>query len=398
VHPDGKGAVNPLVAELSNLAIDAVETKTGIDVLRAESFERLKGARVGLVTNASARARDGTTTLEAMRAAPGVTLAAIFSPEHGLDAVAEGAIKDGAYRGVPVYSLYGARRGPSGPLLDGLDALVFDLQDAGVRFYTYASTMKLAMRAAAAQKVRFVVLDRPNPLGGREIAGPVLEPARAGGSFVNHHALPVRHGMTMGELAQLFVADERLDLRLEIVRMQGWRRRDYFDHTGLAWFSPSPNLRSVDEVVLYPALGLLEGTNVSVGRGTDTPFEVLGAPFIDGVALARSVTARGVPGLVVEAATFTPTASVHQGKSCGGLRLRVVDRARFEPLRAAVTLALALHELYPAWEVDHVERMLQWAPALEAIKAQRGVDEVLATWAGPLAAFAEKRSRFLLYP
>jgi uncharacterized protein YbbC (DUF1343 family) len=394
VHPDGKGAVNPLVAEVATLAIDASETKTGIDVLRAESFERLKGAHIGLVTNASARAKDGTSTLDVLRAAPNVTLSAIFSPEHGIQAVKEGKIGDGTYHGVPVYSLYGDRSSPTGSTLDGIDTLVFDLQDAGARFYTYASTMKLAMKVAADKKLRFVVLDRPNPIGGVEVAGPVLDTP---GSFVNHHALPIRHGMTMGELARLFAADDHLDVRLEVVRMQGWRRKDYFDHTGLTWVSPSPNLRNVEEVVLYPAVGLLESTNLSVGRGTDTPFEVIGAPTIDGELLAKNVEARAIPGLAVLPISFTPTTSVHQGKKCGGLRLRVTDRAQFDPLRAAVTLALALHEVAPDWDVEHVDRMLQSQPAMQAIKASRTPDEVLATWKQPLATFVTKRERFLLY-
>lgn len=401
VHPDGKGAVNPLVAELATLAIDASETKTGIDVLRAESFDRLKGAHVGLVTNASARAKDGTSTLDLLRAASPstLTLSAIFSPEHGIQAAAEGKIAGGTYHGVPVYSLYGDRASPTSTTLDGIDTLVFDLQDAGARFYTYASTMKLAMKVAGERGLRFVVLDRPNPIGGAEVAGPVLErELDKGGSFVNHHALPVRHGMTMGELARMFADDGQLALRLDVVRMQGWVRREYFDHTGLAWTSPSPNLRSVDEVVLYPAVGLLESTNLSVGRGTETPFEVLGAPYVDGEALARNVKARGIPGLAVEQATFTPTASPHQGKVCHGLRLRVTDRARFEPVRAAVTIALALQEIHAAdWDVDHVDRMLQSKPALEAIKAGRSADAVVATWSTGLAAFVKKRERFLLY-
>ena len=271
---------------------------------------------------------------------------------------------------------------------------MFDLQDAGARFYTYASTMKAAMKVAADRKLRFVVLDRPNPLGGVEMAGPVLDDP---GSFVNHHALPVRHGMTMGELARLFAEDEHLDLKLEVVRLQGWRRKDYFDHTGLAWVSPSPNLRSVEEVVLYPAVGLLESTSLSVGRGTDTPFEVLGAPGIDGEALAKNVEARGIPGLAVLPITFSPTTSVHQGKKCGGLRLRVTDRALFEPVRAAVTLALAIHDVWPEWDLEHVDRMLQSKPAMAAITSGKTADEVIATWAQALATFGAKRQRFLLY-
>ena len=394
VHPDGKGAVNPLIAEVATLAIDASETKTGIDVLRAESFDRLKGAHIGLVTNASARARDGTATLDVLRAAPNVTLSAIFSPEHGILGVKEGKVGDSTYHGVPVYSLYGERSSPTGSTLDGIDTIVFDLQDAGARFYTYASTMKLAMKVAAERKLRFVVLDRPNPIGGVEVAGPVLDTP---GSFVNHHALPIRHGMTMGELAGLFADDDHLDVRLEVVRMQSWRRKDYFDHTGLGWVSPSPNLRNVEEAVLYPAVGLFESTSLSVGRGTDTPFEVVGAPYLDGEALAKNVEAHPIPGLAVLPISFTPTSSVHQGKKCGGLRLRVTDRAQFEPVRAALRLAQAIHEVAPEWDLDHVDRMLQSPAAVAALRDGKSIDEILATWKAPLAAFVAKRERFLLY-
>lgn len=398
VHPDGKGAVNPLVAELATLAIEASETKTGIDVLRAESFERLRGARIGLVTNVGARTKDGTTTIDALRAAPNLTLSAIFSPEHGIQGVAEGKIADGTYRGVPVYSLYGDRHSPTASTLDGIDTLVVDLQDAGARFYTYASTMKLAMKVAAEKNLRFVVLDRPNPLGGVAVAGPVLDLGH-NGKLATYPALPIRHGMTMGELARLFAEDEKLDLRLDVVRMNGWSRRQYFDQTGLTWVSPSPNLRSVEEVVLYPSVGLLEATNLSVGRGTDTPFEVIGAPFVDGDELAKNVAGRGgIAGVVVEATTFTPKASPYQGKACHGLRLRVVDRSRFEPIKAALTMALAMHELYPSdWDVDQIDRMLQSRAALDAIKAGKSVDAIVGSWSTPLASFVAKRERFLLY-
>jgi uncharacterized protein YbbC (DUF1343 family) len=403
VHPDGKGAVNPLIAELATLAIEGSETQTGIDVLRAESFERLKGTHIGLVTNVSARAKDGTSTIDVLRAAPFVTLAAIFSPEHGVNGVAEGKVADGTYHGVPVYSLYGDRSSPTATTLDGIDTLVFDLQDAGVRFYTYASTMKLAMKVAADKKLRFVVLDRPNPIGGVAVAGPVLLAGR-GASFVNHSALPVRHGMTMGELAGLFADDEPLDVKLEVVRMKNWSRGQIFDQTGLTWVNPSPNLRSVEEALLYPAVGLLESTNLSVGRGTDTPFEVLGAPYVDGAALVKSiVTHGGVAGLAIEATTFTPTANPHHGQPCGGLRLRVTDRASFEPIHAALVIASALNELYGAspgtgaWDVEHIDRMLQSKAALDALVAGKSADAIASTWSEALSAFVTKRERFLLY-
>ena len=397
VHPDGKGAVNPLIAEIATLAVDAVEVKTGIDVLRAESFERLRGAKVGLVTNASAKAKDGTTTIDVLRAAPGVTVAAIFTPEHGMGGDREGKIADSAYEGLPIYSLYGERFSPTAESLAGIDTIVFDLQDVGMRFYTYASTMKRAMRMAAERHLRFVVLDRPNPIGGVDVQGPVLAESDVKG-FVNHHALPLRHGMTMGELARLFAEDEHLDLRLDVVKARGWRRKDTFDRTGLAWTAPSPNLRSLRSVELYPAVGLLESTNVSVGRGTEMPFEIVAAPWMDGAAVAKKLNEAGIGGVVFEPIEITPKASIHAHKKCRGVHISVNDRARFEPVRTGIAIAVALREVHPTeWDFDQLDKMLRHPPAMDAIRAGKGLADIEATWAFDLGTFKERRERFLLY-
>lgn len=398
VHPDGKGAVNPTISEIASLAASAVETRTGIDVLRAESFARLRGARVGLVTNASAKAKDGTTTIDAFRAAsPGVTLAAIFSPEHGLGGDREGKIADSTLAGVPVHSLYGAREAPSAESLAGIDTIVVDLQDVGVRFYTYASTMKRAMKVAAERRLRFVVLDRPNPIGGVAVQGPVLRGADATG-FVNHHALPLRHGMTMGELARLFAADEQLDLQVEVVKTTGWRRKETFERTGLAWSAPSPNLPSPRAVTLYPAIGLLESTNVSVGRGTATPFEIVAAPWMDGRVVAKALTERAIAGVLFDAIDVTPKSSVHANKKCHGVRIAVIDPDRFEPIRTAIAIAGVLHRLYPDdWDFAGMNRMLRSEPAMDAIRAGKDLAAIESTWAFELGSFMERRSRFLLY-
>lgn len=402
VHPDGKGVVNPTVGELATAALDQLITKTGVDVLKAEGFERLRGANVGLITNASMKAIDGTSTIDVLRAAKELTLRTILTPEHGIGGDREGAIADSTYAGVPVRSLYGSRTSPTEDNLSGVDALVFDLQDVGVRFYTYASTMKRAMRVAADKKLRFVVLDRPNPIDGLDVQGPVLAPADAK-NFVNHHALPLRHGMTMGELARLFAEDEGLrDLKLEVVSMSGWHRRDRFDHTGLVWSAPSPNLRQQQSVTLYPAIGLLESTNVSVGRGTDTPFEIVAAPWMDGEEVAKKLTARaasdGVYGVTFEKTEVTPKSSVHANKRCRGIRVRITDVDRFEPIRVAISIAIVLRETHPEWDFAAMDRMLRFEPAMNAIRASRPMADIEATWASDLAAFKEKRSRFLLYP
>ena len=395
VHPDGRGAVNPLVNRIGTMTVQATDVVPGIDVLRAEGWERLRGARVALVTNTSARARDGVTTLDLVRTAPGVTLSAIFSPEHGLGAKREGNVADSSYQGIPVYSMYGERFAPDEETLSGIDTVVVDLQDVGVRFYTYASTMKRAMKVAADRGLRVVVLDRPNPIGGVDVEGPVLTPD--GTSFVNHHPLPLRHGMTMGELALLFAADESMALRLDVVRAQHWRRKDTFDRTGLAWVAPSPNLRNVDEVALYPAIALLEASNVSVGRGTDTPFELFAAPWLDADAMVNKLD--GVPGVSFAADTVTPSSSVHAGKKCRAVRVRITDRGAFRAVATGIAIATALHETHPKeWDFEKLDRMLAYRPAMDAIAAGRPVSEVEATWTEDLDAFRAKRERVLLYP
>ncbi|HZU83199.1 MAG TPA: exo-beta-N-acetylmuramidase NamZ domain-containing protein [Polyangiaceae bacterium] len=413
VHPDGKGDSKPLVSRINTLAAQAVgpaagrvdacsdvaeDVRTGIDVLRDERFERLRGRRVGLITNASGRARDGTSTVDLLARAPGVNLVALFTPEHGIDAQHEGSVPDGhdARTGLPVYSLYGDALAPTSDSLAGLDTLVFDIQDAGTRFFTYASTMQRAMLAARDHGLRFVVLDRPNPIDGVDVAGPVLVPASR--SFVNYHSLPIRHGMTMGELATMLNADDHLGVALSVVPMRGWHRSAYWDDTGLAWVNPSPNLRSVTEALLYPAVGLLESTNLSVGRGTDAPFEHLGAPWIDAGALAAAVAADALPGVAFAPEAFTPAADRFAGQPCGGVRVTVLDRAQFEPVRTGLAIARELRRLYPRqWEFDKLDRLLVHPQTMRALDAALPLASIVDTYRLELAAFAAKREKYLLY-
>jgi len=413
VHPDGKGDAKPLVARVNTLAARAIgpavgrveacpeaagNVRTGIDVLRDERFERLHGRHVGLITNASGRARDGTSTIDLLLFAPGVKLVAVFAPEHGLNADRQGSIADGrdTRTGLPVYSLYGDSFVPSAASLAGIDTLVFDVQDAGTRFFTYASTMRRAMEAARDHGIRFVVLDRPNPIDGIDVAGPAQMPLT--GSFVNYHAIPIRHGMTVGELATLFNADDHLGVALSVVPMRGWRRSAYGDETGLPWVNPSPNLRSVDEALLYPAVGLLEATNLSVGRGTDAPFERVGAPWINGDALAASMTAEALPGVDFASETFTPEADRYAHQRCSGVHVTVRDRARFEPVRTGLAIARALRSLYTRlWEFDKLNRLLVDAEAMKAIDSGLPLSTVVETYRSELTAFATKREKYLLY-
>lgn len=419
VHPDGKGSVNPLAGRIGTTVASALvpaptptwctsgkDVETGIDVLRAERFERLRGRKIGLLTNVSGRAKDGASTIDLLRRAPGVDLVALFGPEHGLGADREGRIRDGKdpRSGLPVYSLFGASRaqggdgfGPSAESLAGIDTLVVDLQDVGVRFYTYASTLRRLMEVAAERHLRIVVLDRPNPIGGVDVSGPVLVPGAR--SLVNHFPLPVRHGMTMGELAQLFNAGAHLGVPLEVVRMRGWRRGDYYDATGLTWVPPSPNLRKVEETVLYPAVGLLEGTNLSVGRGTDSPFEVVGAPFIDAAALTATLRASGIAGVTFAPAHFTPRETIYAKQRCGGVRVTVTNRDLFEPVRTGLAMAAALRALYPReWNFADLNKLVADRRVLDAIDAKRPLSEIEGLWADDLRVFRARREKYLLYP
>jgi uncharacterized protein YbbC (DUF1343 family) len=298
---------------------------------------------------------------------------------------------------VPVYSLYGKQTTPSPKLLQGIDAVVVDLPDAGVRFYTYASTLHAMLRAAAQAGIRFLVLDRPNPIDAVTVSGPMLDRSEA--SFVNHHPLPMRHGMTLGELAEMINADEHLGAKLEVVRMSGYRRSAYYDETGLPWRAPSPNLRRVEQVVLYPAVALVEGTNVSVGRGTDRPFELMGAPWIDADALLANLRSFGLAGITFGTARFTPSSSVHAGKACAGLSFKVTDRTAFEPVRTGIALALSLRKLYKnEWQTARFHEIIGAPAVTKAILGERPLPEIEALWKVELAAFQSKRQKYLLYP
>ena len=413
VHPDGKGDAKPLVLRINTLAAQAIgpvtgrvracadgaaDVRTGIDVLREEGFERLRGRRVGLITNASGLARDGTPTIDLLRHAPEVRLVALFTPEHGLGSDREGRIDSGVdgRTGLPIYSLYGDGFAPSAESLAEIDTLVFDIQDVGTRFFTYASTMERAMKAARDRDLRFVVLDRPNPIDGVDVGGPVRAPAST--SFVNYHALAVRHGLTLGELATMLNADEHLGLALSVVPMRGWRRSAYWDETGLRWVNPSPNLRSVQQALLYPAVGLLEATNLSVGRGTDAPFERLGAPWIDGQRLATALAADLLSGVDFAPESFTPAADRYAGRQCGGVHVTVRDRSSFEPVRTGLAIARELRRLYPReWDFAKLDRLLVHPDAMQAIDRGLTPAEIVATFRVELSAFAAKREKYLLY-
>jgi uncharacterized protein YbbC (DUF1343 family)/CubicO group peptidase (beta-lactamase class C family) len=413
VHPNGKGLINPLAGQIANVVASAVlpadqparpvaksrDVLTGIDVLEREGFRQLAGRKVGLITNHTGRNRSGTSTVQLLHDAKNVELKVLFSPEHGyegkLDVSKVGDSQDKA-TGLKVFSLYGETRKPTPAMLEAIDTIVFDIQDIGCRFYTYNSTMGEAMQAAAEHQRRFVVLDRPNPINGVDVAGPMLDPGKE--SFVGFHRIPVRHGMTTGELAVMFKSERKLDLDLQIIPCEGWRRRETWDDTGLLWVNPSPNMRSLTEALLYPGVGLLETTNVSVGRGTDTPFEVVGAPWIDARRLATELHARNIPGVTFVPIEFTPTSSKFANETCHGINIAITDRQTFEPLRLGFEIAAALRKLFPnAWETKSYNRLLANDRTFEAVVGGKSVEEILTAARTGVSEFLRRRETCLIY-
>jgi uncharacterized protein YbbC (DUF1343 family)/CubicO group peptidase (beta-lactamase class C family) len=381
-------------------------TKAGIDALAAGGFAELRGKRVGLITNHTGVSRDGRSTIDLLHAASsnaagageGMKLVALFSPEHGIRGTADEKVASGvdAATGLPIHSLYGETRRPTAEMLRGLDALVFDIQDAGVRFYTYITTMAYAMEEAAKAKIPFYVLDRPNPLGGERVEGPLLERERL--NFVGYFPLPVVHGMTVGELAQLFKAENKIGAELHVVKMADWRRSDTFESTGLYWIAPSPNLRSLDGALLYPGVEILQAGGVSVGRGTDTPFEVLGAPWIKGVELAEFLNKRFVPGVRFVPVRFTPREGLHKGKACEGVSLIITDRTALHSMLMGLELAQALWKLYPLYfDVDKTITLVGNAETVARVKKGDNPAWIVSDWTEELAEFRKMRAKYLLY-
>ncbi len=371
---------------------------TGIDVLERDAFKQLAGMKIGLVTNHTVRDREGRETIDVLKNAPGVQLIALFSPEHGIRGLADEKVSDSKDEatGLPVYSLYGETRRPKPEQLQGLDALVFDIQDIGARFYTYISTLGNVMEEATKLKLPVFVLDRPNPIGGFGIEGPLADADKL--SFIAHHRLPVRHGMTIGELAQLFNAERKIGCDLRVIKMEGWRRAMWFDATNLTWVNPSPNMRSLTEATLYPGIGLLETTNVSVGRGTDTPFELIGAPWIKEQTFSDYLNNRRIPGIRFVPVRFTPKSSVFKDEECRGVNLVITNRAEFRPVQAGIEIAVALRKLYPSeWKVDSYLRLLVNADALERVKRAEAPEEILRSWNTQIDEFRRTREPYLLY-
>ncbi|MFB3923337.1 MAG: exo-beta-N-acetylmuramidase NamZ domain-containing protein [Terriglobia bacterium] len=434
VHPDGRGDVVSLRARVSTIVAASLGLEgsrailasrspitgptelaqsyriqplrngrvlTGVDVLVAEKFAPLAGLRVALITNHTGRDRGGRSTIDILHKAPRVRLKAILGPEHGFQGTAaEGTpVPSGKdpVTGLPVYSLYGGTLRPTEKMLNGIDALVFDIQDAGARFYTYITTLGYAMEAAAKEGIPIYVLDRPDPINGLAVEGPILDPDQI--SFVGYFPMPVRHGMTVGELAEMFNRENNIGANLHVIKMQGWERGDWFDETGLVWVNPSPNLRSLTAAALYPGVAMAEGANVSVGRGTGTPFELLGAPWIDARQFADYLNERRIQGVRFVPVDFTPESGPFARQACHGINFVLVDRDALNSPELGVELLGALHHLYP--EQFQLEKTLPLVGArwvLEDLKKGRDPRAIVLHSYEPLEPFRQMRIKYLLYP
>jgi uncharacterized protein YbbC (DUF1343 family)/CubicO group peptidase (beta-lactamase class C family) len=431
VHPRGKGNVKPLRSQVATLVLDALgpvsinenlssprslqsydesmkkdsihlsqdgNVQTGIDVLKSENFASLKGLKLGLITNHSGIDSTGQRTLDLLHRASGLKLKAIFSPEHGLLGEKDETVPSSteSLTGLPVYSLYGKVKRPTDKMLKGLDALVFDIQDAGVRFYTYITTMGYAMETAARKRISFYVLDRPNPITASIVQGPILD--RDLKSFTGYFLLPIRHGMTVGELAEMFNVEKKMGVKLHVIKMRGYKRTDWYDETGLKWVKPSPNLRTLTGAVLYPGVAMVEDSNVSVGRGTDMPFELLGAPWINGKELAAYLNNRHIQGAHFLPVDFTPTSPPFKNEVCQGVQIVLVDRQAFDSPALGVEIVSALYQLYPKeFQVDKVLGPIGSRRVLQAIKDGQDPYSIVRSWQLPLEEFCKLRSKYLLY-
>ena len=425
VHPYGRPAISSLRAKVATAVAAALNidgrkqitslnerrvgadrsqprnagTKSGIDVLVEQKFAPLRGKRVGLITNHTGVSRDGTSSIDLLAKAEGVQLVALFSPEHGIAGLADDKVASGtdSDTGLPVFSLYdGKTIRPTDDMLKGIDALVLDVQDAGVRFYTYIAAMAYCMEEAAKRNIPFYVLDRPNPLGGEMIEGPMLDANRL--NSVGYFSMPVRYAMTLGELAAMFNAENKIGADLHVIAMESWQRRDMFEATGLEWIAPSPNLRSLDATLLYPGIEILQAGGVSVGRGTDTPFELFGAPWIRGRELADYLNRRFIPGVRFVPIRFTPRSGQHKDAACEGAALVITDRWSLNSMLMGVEIAAVLWKMYPTnFQLEKIITLTGNAATIERLKKGDPPDRIVNDWADDIEAFRKVRAKYLLY-
>jgi uncharacterized protein YbbC (DUF1343 family) len=370
----------------------------GIDILESEKFAPLRGKHIGLITNHTGQDALGRSTIDQLSRAPGVQLVALFSPEHGLagrndDNVASG--KDSA-TGLPIFSLYGETRRPTDDMLKNIDALVFDVQDAGVRFYTYTTTMAYCMEEAAKHNIAFYVLDRPNPLGGEIIEGPSLDADKT--AFTAYTTIPIRYGLTIGELAQYFNNEHRINCDLHVIAMKNWHRNYFFESTGIRWTPPSPNLKTLKGSIIYPGLEILQNAGVSVGRGTEAPFEEFGAPWIVGEDVANDLNALRLPGLRFSDQPFIPVSGLYGGRRCGGVGIRVTDKQAVRSIRMGIEIATILKRRYPSdFDPSKLMVLVGNEETISMLEKAAPPDEIVNSWTPSLTGFDATRRKYFIY-
>jgi uncharacterized protein YbbC (DUF1343 family) len=376
----------------------AARVQSGLDVLEAQKFAPLRGKHIGIITNHTGRDSQERSTVDVLSHATGVQLVALFSPEHGLAGRNDEKIassKDPS-TGLPVYSLYGETLRPTDEMLKGIDALVFDVQDAGVRFYTYTVTMAYCMEEAAKRNIAFFVLDRPNPLGGEIVEGPMLDADKT--NFVAYFPLPVRYALTIGELAQLFNAENHIGADLHVISMKNWHRNYFFESTGIKWIPPSPNLRTIKGSILYPGIEILQNAGVSVGRGTETPFEEFGAPWLNGDEVAEALNARNLPGVHFAGKPFIPIAGLYAGQRCGGVSIKITDRFKVRSMRMGLEIAAILQKLYPTqFQISKMIELVGNADTMRQLQSGVPPEKIVANWSDGLTAFDQVRRKYFLY-
>ena len=376
----------------------AARVQTGLDVLEAQKFAPLRGKHIGLITNHTGLDSQGRSTMELLSRAPGLQLVALFSPEHGLAGRNNEKIssaKDPS-TGLPVYSLYGDTLRPTDEMLKGINTLVFDIQDAGVRFYTYTVTLAYCMEEAAKRHIAFFVLDRPNPLGGEIVEGPMLDADKT--NFVGYFPMPVRYALTIGELAQLFNAENHIGADLHVITMKNWHRNYFFESTGIKWIPPSPNLRTTKGSILYPGIEILQSAGISVGRGTQTPFEEFGAPWLNGDEVAATLNERHLPGVHFAGQPFIPIAGLYGGQRCGGVGIRVTDRYTVRSMRMGLEIAAILQKLYPKqFEVSKMIELVGNADTMLQLQSGVAPEKTVASWSESLSTFDRTRRKYFLY-
>ncbi len=376
----------------------ATAVLNGIDILERDKFKQLEGMTVGLVTNHTGRDLAGKQTIDILKEAPNVKLVSLFSPEHGIRGLADEKVGDSTDEktGLPIYSLYGETRSPKPEQIKDLDAIVYDIQDIGARFYTYTATLKNVMVEAAKYNKPVFILDRPNPINGLSVEGSLADEDKL--SFIAAHTTPVRYGLTIGELGTMMNAERKIGADLRVIKMDGWSRSMWFDETGQTWVNPSPNMRSLTEATLYPGIGLLETTNVSVGRGTDTPFEVVGAPWLDGRKLANYLNGRNLAGVRFVPIRYRPNASTFKDEECGGINIVITNRSTLNSVKTGIEIAVALHKLYPSeWQVEKYLRLLVNQDIFDAVKRGDSAEDIWKAVNSKNEEFAKRRALYLLY-